>query len=79
MAAGDKEIMLASEKVQRDNILTVVQFSQETRDLARVLEQEVIRLGNTVRSYQALVEQQKKQLAALQQKFYAAGSVSLNG
>ena len=76
MAAGDKEIILASEKVQAQNIQTNIDFSNETRGLVRGLEEKVMRLENTILSFQALMDQQKKQLAALQQQFYAKGSVS---
>ena len=74
--AGERQIVLASEKVQLQNIQTVIKFSQDTRSIVRALEEEVQRLQNMVVNMQNLYEQQKKQLAALQQQFYQAGSTS---
>jgi ribosomal protein L6P/L9E len=74
--AGDKEIILASEKVQVQNTQACIDFSNETRKLFRELEEKVTRLENNFLNVQALMEQQKKQLAMLQQQFYTKGSVS---
>jgi archaellum component FlaC len=76
MSAGDKEIMLASEKVQATNIKSCIQFSNETRKIVNALLEKVERLENNVLTYKTLVEQQKQQLAILQGRFYSAGSVS---
>jgi uncharacterized coiled-coil protein SlyX len=76
MSAGDKEIILASEDVQRKNIQVAVQYGNETRKMVRELGVIVDALQNQVITQNKTVDQLRLQLANLQQQFYAKGSTS---
>jgi len=68
------EIVLASEKVQRDNIQAVIQFAQDTRKIVRELDERVITLKNMIMTQQGTIANQQKQMAALQQQIYSGGT-----
>jgi hypothetical protein len=76
MAAGDKEIVLASEEVQRKNLLSAIQHGNETRKMIRELGTIVDALQNQVITQNKTVEQLRLQLANLQQQFYLKGTTS---
>lgn len=76
MAAGDKEIVLASEEVQRKNLKVAIQHGNETRKMVRELGAIVDALQNQIITQNKTVEQLRLQLANLQQQFYAKGSTS---
>lgn len=76
--AGEKEIVLASEEVQRRNAQTAMAHSNLTRKMLLELNAIVDALQNKMIAQNKLILQQRNQLAALQQQFYAKGTVSLN-
>lgn len=79
MSAGDKEIILASEEVQRKNINVAVQYGNETRKMVRELGVIVNALQNQVITQNKETQQLRLQLANLQQQFYNKGTVSYTG
>ena len=78
MAAGNKEIILASEEVQRNNILACIQYGNETRKMVLELGKIVDALQNQVITQHKTIDQQRLQLANLQQQFYEKGTTSFN-
>jgi uncharacterized coiled-coil protein SlyX len=76
MAAGDKEIVLASEEVQRQNLRAAINYGNETRTMVRELGVIVNALQNQVITQNKTIDQQRLQLANLQQQFYQKGTVS---
>ena len=74
--AGELEKVKASEEVTRRNVQAVIQHSNETRKALLELREMFDALQGNVMNMQKLQEEQRKQLAALQQQFYARGSVS---
>ncbi len=78
MSAGDKEIVLASEEVQRNNIETVIKFNEETRKMVLEVLKMVDALQNRMMMHDKTMDQFRTQLAALQQQFYAKGTTSYN-
>ena len=78
MAAGDKEIILASEDVQRKNIKVAIEYGNQTRKMIIELGKIVDALQNQVITQSKTIDQQRLQLANLQQQFYMKGTVSLN-
>lgn len=79
MAAGDKEIILASEEVQRKNIGVAVAHGNETRKMVLELGKIVDALQNQVIVQANQLTQLRNQLATLQQQFYSKGTVSYTG
>jgi len=74
----NKEIVLASEEVQRKNLLTVIEFGTETRKMVKELLIMVDALQNRMMMQDKKLDQYRLQLAALQQQFYAKGTTSYN-
>jgi hypothetical protein len=79
MAAGDKEIILASEEVQRKNIKVAVAYGNETRKMVLELGKIVDALQNQLITQSNTIQQLRLQLATLQQQFYSKGTVSYTG
>jgi len=78
MSAGDKEIILASEETNRKNILACIEHGNATRKMVLELKTMFDALQNQVIMQNKKVDMFSKQLAALQQQFYQAGTTSLN-
>jgi len=78
MAEGDKEIILASEEVQRKNLLTAIEHTNETRKMVLELHAIIEALQNQVIAQNKQYELMRTQLAALQQQFYSKGTVNFN-
>lgn len=74
----DKEIVLASEEVQRRNIKTMIQHGNESRQMIRELTTIVDTLQNQIITMGNRIQQLNTQLASLQQQFYLKGTVSYN-
>lgn len=68
------EVVVAAEKVQTQNIRTVVEFSQTTRKLVRELDERIIALKNLVMTQQGTIDNIQKQMAAIQQRLYSGGT-----
>ena len=77
--AGDREAIRASEEVQVRNLTSIAEFSQDTRKMVREVDNVVTALQNKMIAMSAQLDQQRKQLAALQQQFYSKGTVSYTG
>lgn len=75
MSAGDKEIILASEEVNRKNIQACVEFSNETRKLFRELEIKFKNLEAMVIAKDIEIKELRRQLAIVQGTLYAGGTV----
>jgi len=78
IAAGEREIVLASEEVQRNNIQMLVQFSSDTRKAVQEISLQVDALQNKMMELNAQFIETTKQLANLQQEFYSKGTVGYN-
>ena len=76
MSSGDKEIVLASEEVQRKNLLATIQHANETRKMIQELGVIVDALQNQVITQNGTIQQLRNQLASLQQQFYQKGTTS---
>ncbi len=74
----NKEIVLTSEEVTRRNVQANIDFSEETRNLVRGLEERVLHSENELQSLKSLVEEYKNQVSILQQQFYLKGTTSFN-
>ena len=74
MVAGDKEITLASEEVNRKNIIAGIEHGNETRRLLRDLEREVEGLKNMVLAKDAELAEIRYQLSIIQAALYAGGT-----
>ena len=76
MAAGDKEIVQASEEVQRRNIIAMRQEISQMKaamgDMIKIVDAN----QNNLMNYKTELDELRKQLALLQQNFYAAGTPS---
>lgn len=69
-----KEVILASEEVQRRNIESVIAFSKESRRIVRDLETNVKALQNQVMTQNGTIENLQKQLSSIQQKLYSGSA-----
>lgn len=74
MSAGEKEIVLASEEVQRRNILTMLDYGKESRKLVRELEAKVDQLQAQIRVQDGKFDELKTQFVAIQMKLYSGGT-----
>lgn len=74
--AGEVEKVKAAEEVTRRNVQTVISFTNETRKMLLELRQMHDALQNKVIVQDAQLQQMRKQLASLQQLFYARGTAS---
>ncbi len=73
--SGEKEIVIASEKVQVQNIMTMIGVIKDLRSDIHRLEEELKRMKNNFLTLQNEYQEQKRQLSILQGRFYAAGTV----
>lgn len=71
---SDKEIVLASEDVQRRNIQSCVDHSNETRKIMRKLQENITRMNNNFLTLSQRVDDLTKQLSMIQAKLYAGGT-----
>lgn len=74
MSAGDKEIILASEEVQRRNITAMLEHGNTTREITRDLEKEIEQMKAQIRLQDQKIEELKKQLSNVQMKLYSGGT-----
>ena len=73
--AGDREVIRASEEVNRRNAESAIQFANNTRKM--VLEMRVLfdTLQNHVMNQRSEINELRGQLANVQQELYARGTV----
>ena len=74
MVAGDKEIVLASEEVTRNNVLAGIEHGNETRKLFRELEIRFEELLTMVLDKDKRIDELQGQITNLQQALYAGGT-----
>ncbi len=74
MDTGEKEQRLAFEEVTRRNVNSMIQFSNETRDLVRTLEQNIINLQNIIMNRDNDITLLKQQLAMIQTMLFSGGT-----
>jgi len=70
----DRILAKASEEVVRRNILTMQDFTNETRKVVRELEDEVAQMKKQIRIQDEKFEELRKQFAAIQMKLYSGGT-----
>jgi hypothetical protein len=74
--AGELEKVQAAEEVTRRNVTAVIQHANETRKMVLELKLMVDTLQNNMLNLKKLHDQQRHQLALLQQQFYLRGTTS---
>ena len=74
MAAGDKEIILASEEVQRRNITAILDHGNQTRVLVRDLEAKVDQMQRQIMLQDQKIVEMRSLLSNVQAKLYQGGS-----
>ena len=74
MSAGEKEIVLASEEVQRRNIQSMLEHGNNTRTLFRDLEDKVNHLQEQIRLQDQTIAELRNMLSQLQMKMYQGGT-----
>jgi hypothetical protein len=74
--AGELEKVQAAEEVTRRNVTAVIQHANETRKMVLELKLMVDTLQNNMLNLKKLHDQQRHQLALLQQQFYQRGTTS---
>jgi len=74
MEPGELEIRKAFEEVTTKNVKTMIDYSTQTRELVRVLGDEVKELKNMVAARDGDITQLRQQLALVQSKLYKGGS-----
>jgi uncharacterized coiled-coil protein SlyX len=72
----DKHIVLASEEVQRRNYQTIIESQKEHRKALIELKTMVDSFQSVFINQQKEINELRRQLGLLQQKFYAAGTTS---
>ena len=76
--AGEREAIKASEEVQRRNVISMMQFSNDTRKAVLDLAKIVDALQNKMMTFDKLFQEQRKQIAFLQQQLYQRGTVEIS-
>lgn len=71
---GEVQLRKVFEDTIRNNLNTVIDFSNDTRNQIKESRKEVKALSNMVITQSKTIEQLKKQLAVIQQKLYSGGS-----
>ena len=74
--AGERQAVKSSEEATRRNVQMILDFTNETRKMMLELRELFDVLQNHVMVMKAENEEYRKQLANLQQQFYARGTVS---
>jgi hypothetical protein len=74
MAAGDKEIVLASEEATRRNVQACIDFSNETRRIVKAQEEKIDNLQAIIRTRDEDIAQLRLQLSTIQAKVFAGGT-----
>jgi len=75
MEAGEKEMREIFEETTRRNVNSVVEHSNKTRELARDLEERIVRLEKIINSQNQIIETLRTQLAAIQTIVFRGGTV----
>jgi hypothetical protein len=74
--AGEREVIKASEEVQVRNLIAFSEVLKNMRGAIVEIGQRVDHLQNRMMTYDKLFEQQRQQIAYLQQQIYQKGSLN---
>ncbi len=74
MEAGEKEIRMAFEDVTTRNVQAAVNFSNETRNIVRELEQKILHLEELAQAKDKEIAAMRQQIAIIQGKLYSGGT-----
>jgi len=72
---SNKEIILASEEVQRRNIITIQNYSKATRKIVRDLEDKIKIMNDMIIEQNKIIAQMRQQLSIVQGILYRGGTV----
>jgi hypothetical protein len=72
--SGEKELKKAFEEVTTRNVISILDYSRETRGLTRELQERVLYLEGLIREYEKRLVVLQSQITNLQQKLYKGGS-----
>jgi hypothetical protein len=72
--SGERELKKAFEEVTTRNVLSILNYTKETRKLFRTLEEKVVNLEQGILQRDIDIDRMKKQIASLQQKLYNEGT-----
>jgi len=73
--AGDREVIRASEEVNRRNAESAIQFANDTRKMVLEMRTLFDTLQNHVMNQRSEINELRSQLANVQQELYARGTV----
>jgi predicted RNase H-like nuclease (RuvC/YqgF family) len=74
MDSGEKELRQAFEEVTTKNVKTVVEYTTQTRELVRELEEKIRKLEGLVHSQNQTISALRVQLATVQAKVFSGGT-----
>ena len=74
MEAGERELKKVFEDVIRNNVLTIQDYTKQTRTLVRDLEKEVKELKNIIVMKDKEFTELRKQVSFIQAKLYNGGT-----
>lgn len=74
MSAGDREIVLASEEVQRRNINAMLEHGNFTRKLVLEQRKELDQMKSQIRLQEKTIAELRQLLASVQAKLYQGGT-----
>ena len=76
---SDKELRIDYERATTQNVVAIRDYTKNTRDMVRAMQEEIKALKNIVGNYESQVSELRRQLAILQQRFYNAGTNTYGG
>ena len=74
MEAGEIELRKVFEDVTTKNVKTILEYSKETRELTRRLEEKVVKLEGIIRNQGTEIQALRQQLAAVQTIVFSKGT-----
>lgn len=74
MEAGELQMRVVFEETTTKNVLTIQEYTKETRKLVRDLEQHVQELKNMIIQRDKTIGELRQQISAVQAKVYAGGT-----
>jgi uncharacterized protein HemX len=74
MESGEKELRMAFEEVTTRNVQAAVNYSNETRNIVRQLEQKILHLEELAQAKDKEIAVMRQQIAIIQGKLYNGGT-----
>lgn len=74
MESGEKEMRVVFEEVTTRNVQAAVNYSNETRNIVRQLEQKIIHLEELSQAKDKIIGEMRQQIAIIQGKLYSGGT-----